>query len=93
MVKVQIAVPTLDRLSQEFSIEVKQPEFPDGSILEKDITAIVGGYPGNPNDEILGFVFPNEDERTDYSTSAQYAEVYPELKEAIIGAMTSELMK
>jgi hypothetical protein len=93
MVEVYIAVPTMDALSVEYTVEVDQPTFPDGSVLDRDITAIVGGHPGRPNDEILGIVFPNDDERMEHSTSAQDANVYQELMEAIRRAMASHAIR
>ena len=93
MVEVTIAVPTLDELSIEYTVEVEEPTFPDGSALERDVTAIVGGHPGRPDDEILGVVFPNGDERVDHSTSAQDGDVYPELTAAIRQAMTSHAIR
>lgn len=93
MVQIDVAVPTRNGLSTEFTVDVEKPEFPDGSALERDITAIVGGSPDSPNDEILGFVFPKDDERMKHSTSAQSAEVYPELTRAVQTAMATHLIQ
>lgn len=92
MVAIDVAVPTPSELSVEVTVEVDEPEFPDGSVIERDVTAIVGGWPGNPTDEILGFVFPTDDERMDHSSSAQSADVYPELARAVRTAMASHLI-
>ncbi len=91
MVEVQIVVPTLDGLSTEFSVEIEEPQFPDGSVIERDFTAIFGGYPGSPQ-ELLGFVFPNTDERVDRESSADPAEVYPGLKQAVETAYATQVV-
>jgi hypothetical protein len=89
MVEIDIAVPTKDELSIEFTVDIDDPEFPDGSVIDRDLTAIVGGWPGHPNDEVIGFVFPKTDERMDHNSSTQSAEVYPELTQAVRTAMAS----
>jgi len=93
MVLIDVAVPTRQDLSIEFSVDVDEAKFPDGSEIERDLTVIVGGWPGSPNDEILGFVFPNNDERMNHSTSAQSAEVYPELTQTVQTAMATHLLQ
>lgn len=89
MVHVDIAVPTTSDLSIEFTVAVDELESPDGSSVERDLTVIVSGQPGSPNSEILGIVFPNDDSRTDYDSSTQSPDGYPELTQAVQTAIAS----
>ncbi len=89
MVNVKISVPTTDGLSEEFTLDIEEPEFPDGSVIQTDFTAIVTGHPGSPKANILGFVFPKDDERFGYGSSAAPVDVYSELAETVVDAFMS----
>ncbi len=56
MAEITVAVPTFATLADQFTVDIDEPTWPDGSPIEGEITALVGGRPGDWNDAVLGFV-------------------------------------